>query len=87
MVWSEYIQDAVHGVDVCEDECELEEENDTHYYQPYSVDDWSTYHSQDLLNMWFSLVQYREDSGLVHDILKTATYSDFCDFCYNFSRQ
>jgi hypothetical protein len=81
MVWSEYVDHTRGDNDYSDDD-----ENDD-FIPPrrLSVDDWTTWYSEDLLNMWFSLVQYREDSGRKHDIMKNATYTDFCEFCYRFS--
>ena len=81
MVWSEYVEQTTGNNDYSDDD-----ENDD-FIPPrrLTVDDWTTWYSEDLLNMWFSLVQYREDSGRKHDIMKNATYTDFCEFCYRFS--
>jgi hypothetical protein len=80
MVWSEYVEHTNGENDYSDDE------NDD-FVPPkrLTIDDWTTWYSEDLLNMWFSLVQYREDSGRKHDIMKNATYTDFCEFCYHFS--
>ena len=80
MVWSEYVEHTNGENDYSDDE------NDD-FIPPkrLTIDDWTTWYSEDLLNMWFSLVQYREDSGRKHDIMKNATYTDFCEFCYHFS--
>jgi len=79
MVWSEYVEHTTGGENEYSDE-----END---FPPcrLHVEDWTTWYSEDLMNMWFSLVQYRSDSGRTHDILKNASYTDFCEFCYQFS--
>ena len=81
MVWSEYVDQTRGDNDYSDDD-----ENDD-FLPPrrLNIDDWTAWYSEDLLNMWFSLVQYREDSGRKHAIMKGATYSDFCEFCYNFS--
>ena len=81
MVWSEYVEQTTGNNDYSDDD-----ENDD-FIPPrrLTIDDWTTWYSEDLLNMWFSLVQYREDSGRKHDIMKNATYTDFCEFCYHFS--
>jgi hypothetical protein len=83
MVWSEYVQETIpHAneyIEFSDDDGEIPN-------HPMTVDEWTTWFSQDLLNMWMSLRAYREDSGTFHDILKNATYTDFCEFCYYFSR-
>ena len=80
MVWSEYVEHT-NG----ENEYSDDENDDFIPPKRLTVDEWTTWYSEDLLNMWFSLVQYREDSGQKHDIMKNATYTDFCEFCYHFS--
>ena len=80
MVWSEYVEHTTGENDYSDDDG-----GDDIPQRRLTVDDWTTWYSEDLLNMWFSLVQYREDSGRKHDIMKHATYTDFCEFCYKFS--
>jgi hypothetical protein len=73
MVWSEYVEQTTGNNDYSDDD-----ENDDIPPRRLTIDDWTTWYSEDLLNMWFSLVQYREDSGRQHAIMKSATYTDFC---------
>ena len=81
MVWSEYVEHTTG-----ENDCDYsDDENQEPPARRLNVDEWTTWYSEDLLNMWFSLVQYREDSGRKHDIMKNASYTDFCEFCYHFS--
>jgi len=80
MVWSEYVEQTTGNNDYSDDD-----DDDSIPPKRLTVDDWTTWYSEDLLNMWFSLVQYREDSGRKHAIMKNATYTDFCEFCYHFS--
>jgi len=80
MVWSEYVEQTTGKNDYSDDD-----DDDSIPPKRLTVDDWTTWYSEDLLNMWFSLVQYREDSGRKHAIMKNATYTDFCEFCYHFS--
>jgi hypothetical protein len=79
MVWSEYVEQTTGENDYSDDE------DDSIPPRRLGIEDWTAWYSEDLLNMWFSLVQYREDSGRKHDILKFGTYTDFCEFCYRFS--
>jgi len=84
MVWSEYVQEA-HAHD---NDCEMSDgDNHEDGDRWMNCDDWTTWHSQDLMNMWMSIRAYREDSGTYYSILKVATYTDFCEFCYRFSHQ
>lgn len=85
MVWSHYLQD-VHNTQV--DNHEGSSDDDDHMpsrnkQMPY--DDWVTWYSTDLLNMWMSLRAYREDSGNTTYLLDNSEYDDFCQFCYEFS--
>lgn len=78
MVWQEYVEHTIGENDYSDEE----------YDDPrgaLSIDDWTTWYSEDLMNMWMSLTQYREDSGRKHCILKGASYTEFCEFCYYFS--
>jgi hypothetical protein len=79
MVWSEYLNNETVWEDAHSDE-----ENEPPITR-LTCDEWTTWYSQDLLNMWFSLRQYREDSGLQNHILEGGSYTDFCEFCYRFS--
>jgi hypothetical protein len=70
---------------------------DEHAYNDYSDDDdeiettpldtqnWIDWYSNDLLNMWMGLRVYREDTYLTNDLMKDASFHDFCDFVYKFS--
>jgi len=84
MVWSEYVKDANVG-DYQSDYSDDENPEDGDRWM--TCDEWTVWHSQDLMNMWMSLRAYREDSGTTNSILKMATYTDFCEFCYHFSNQ
>ena len=85
MVWSEY-RDEAHAADHeysgFSDDDNLEDGD-----RYMTCDEWTVWHSQDLMNMWMSLRAYREDSGTTNSILKIATYTDFCEFCYRFSNR
>ena len=80
MVWSEYVEHTVGDNDYSDEEGDYDTPP-----RRLNVDEWTTWYSEDLMNMWFSLVQYREDSGRTHDIMKDASYTAFCEFCYRFS--
>ncbi len=62
-----------------------EDDYDTPTRHPLEFQDWSEWFDRDLMNMWMSLRQYREDTYLTGYILRDATFTDFCDFCYQFS--
>ena len=79
MVWNEYINNETVWEDAHSDD-----EQDTPLTR-LTCDEWTTWYSEDLLNMWFSIKQYREDSGQQNQIMECASYTDFCEFCYRFS--
>jgi len=83
MVWSQYIADA-HTEDMDLDD-ESMEETPLPRNLPLDYQDWITWYSDDLMNMWLSLKNYREDSGNQHNLLDTMEWTDFCEFCYRFS--
>lgn len=80
MVWSEYVNETVWEDNETYDDAEYDSD------QPPSTrincDDWTTWHSEDLLNMWFTLCNHREQAPY---LWKRATYSNFCEFCYVYS--
>lgn len=85
MVWSHYVEEAneaaeefvKHGDDFFED---YEEE----YVPPVimNIEDWEVWYSRDLMNMWFSLRSYTDDSGVSNFVMPFATYTKFVEFCY-----
>jgi hypothetical protein len=86
MVWSHYAEEAYAAEQESLDEPYEMEDEDRGPPEPLEFDDWCTWFSNDLLNMWMSLRAYREDSGTTSYILNSAEYNDFCYFCYQFSR-
>ena len=82
MVWSQYVEDANDPSEEMDYESDYE---DPLPPSPMEIEDWVTWYSGDLLNMWFSLKQYREDAGIHNYVMSHATYTDFCEFCYRCS--
>ena len=82
MVWSQYVQDAniTNTNDYSSDD-----EDDTIYSHPLEYQDWVTWYSDDLMNLWMSMKAYREDTGNVYHFLNSMEWTDFCEFCYQFS--
>ena len=84
MVWSQYIEEAnitEHVMDwIEEDPDDIPSRN-----HPLEFQDWITWYSDDLMNMWLSIKHYREDSGNQRNILDKMSWNDFCEFCYTFS--
>ena len=81
MVWSEYVE---YTNDHHYDEMDYDDEQeDVLPPSPMEIEDWTTWYSGDLMNMWFSLKQYRDDVGISNYVMTYASYTDFCEFCYN----
>lgn len=89
MVWNQYVDDANATVDEFNngnvgDFFDGDQEDEPPPTQ-MSLDEWICWFSRDLMNMWMSLRQYREDASVSSYIMPYATYSDFCEFCYQMS--
>jgi len=50
-----------------------------------SIEEWEEWFSRDLMNMWMSLRQYREDASVSNYIMNDASYTAFVEFAYQFS--
>lgn len=86
MVWSQYREDSIQvpndtGSDLDDDQEELNIPRN----RPLCFDDWITWYSNDLLNLWMSMKAYRENTGNQTFLLDQMEWTDFCEFCYNFS--
>jgi hypothetical protein len=79
MGFNEYYEDAFNGEEEY-DESENDEEPDT-----LAPEEWMDWNSEHLLNMWMSLVQYREDNHLTNSVMNFATFNEFCEFVRQFS--
>ena len=84
MVWSHYLQETNNNQDNVSEENSDDELSPLHN-KPMLYDDWVTWFSNDLLNMWMGMRAYREDSGTTSYIIDKCEYEDFCMFCYEFS--
>ena len=91
MVWKHYADEAyapeneAHEFEPDYADVHIDDYQDCHPAH-MNQEDWEAWYSRDLLNMWMSLMSYGETSGVSSYILTSAQYSDFCDFCYMFSR-
>ena len=82
MVWSQYVEEAR----VTETHISDSDEDDTlPRNRPLEYDDWITWYSDDLMNLWMSMKTYREDTGNEFNLLDKMQWTDFCEFCYKFS--
>ncbi len=80
MVWSQYKnQSRMEGTEPVRMPIEREK-------LPYGLelryDDWKTWHSTDLYNMWTSLKCYVEDACIQGDILNNSDFDDVCEYVY-----
>jgi hypothetical protein len=86
MVWNQYVDEANVTADEFDNgigrdffDGDYEDEPPP---SPMSLDDWTCWYSRDLMNMWMSLRQYREDASISNFVMPYASYSDFVEFCY-----
>ena len=87
MVWSHYVQETNNNQIPSVEGYSSDEERLPPRNRPMIYDDWITWYSNDLLNMWMGMRAYREDSGTSTYIMDQCEYDDFCRFCYEFSCQ
>lgn len=78
MGFNEYAEDSWIYGDSYDYDDQMEE------YEPYEFDEetWQDWHSEDLLNMWMSICEYRENLYIRDKCLQNATYSSFCEWAY-----
>jgi hypothetical protein len=78
MVWSHYANES--DLSITEQAKQLDE------YAGHGIElhyqDWITWYSDDLRNMWVSLSAYRKDALVKNHILNMADFNTFCEFCY-----
>lgn len=94
MVWNEYAREAMFSnraedsPDSSDDEFEVPVEG--HYpiapAYPVHVEMWTDWYSSDLWNMWNLIHTYSRDNGITCNVLRNATYTDFCEWCYSMSQ-
>lgn len=83
MVWSQYVDETRLASDN-EDDSE-EDELIIPRNKPMDVDTWISWYYNDLMNMWMSMRNYREDTSCSQFVLDKCDFEDFCQFCYDFS--
>ena len=86
MVWSHYVEEANEAAEEFVRGGEnYFDEGDEECAPPIimNVEDWEVWYSRDLMNMWFSMKTYLDDSGVSNFIIPFASYSKFVEFCYN----
>ena len=83
MVWSHYLQETTSGVHEEDPNLLDEDERMPPRNKPMEFEEWQTWYSNDLLNMWMGLKAYREDSGNEYYLLDEAEFHSFCRWCYH----
>jgi len=77
MVWSEYVNETVWEDNDGSDDDPTADSLPTRL----NVDDWTTWYSEHLMNMWMSIREYHE----VRYAVIPFGYTDFCEFSWRFS--
>lgn len=93
MVWSQYTDEVTTAevpVEIQnENENEQDDEQDDEQIiprnRPMNFDDWITWYSDDLLNVWMNIRNYKQDNGIERFFLNDLSWNDFCEMCYEFS--
>lgn len=65
-----------------------EEHDDDEIFRPdevLSVEDWTSYYSDDIYNMWSLIRDYIEETGCRSYMMQYADYTNFAEFCYSMS--
>ena len=81
MVWSHYADEAYAPGDEYSGDYDGDEEEQP-IHEKLSFDDWSTWFSRDLLNMWMSLREYTSRNGVSSYLLTDSSYHEFAEFVY-----
>tara|TARA_R110002072_G_scaffold245573_13_gene404874 strand:- start:1498 stop:1773 length:276 start_codon:yes stop_codon:yes gene_type:complete len=79
MVWGEYLYDAVPN-----DITDSDTDDDINFNRRsiLTYNEWITWYSNDLMNMWSTINNYVDAVGMTDHILNMSDYDDFCQFCY-----
>lgn len=74
MGFNEYTEDSImYGEDAYDDD-----NQDDGTLEPLDPESWQDWYSEDLLNMWMSIRQYKEERY----ICDRATFNSFCRWAY-----
>ncbi len=64
------------------------DDGDDEIYRPdevLNVEDWTSYYSDDVYNMWSLIRDYMEENGSRGYMMQYADYTAFAEFCYSMS--
>lgn len=85
-MWSHYADEARVAENYTEyDDDNSDDERLIPRNRPLDFHEWSTWYSEDLMNLWTSINTYKSDTGLNTLFLDQLDWNDFCEFCYAFS--
>lgn len=82
MVNNEYTADAVMEETFWSSD---EEVYDQQVWEPHP-EDWMSWYSDDLWNMYHLITRYAEENGISRTVNVHMTFAEFCHFCYSMSR-
>lgn len=85
MVWSHYVDATRSNETAWTNDDDNEDQRMPPRNRPLEFQDWITWYSNDLMNIWMSMRAYREDSGNSSYLLDRLEWGEFCEFCYRFS--
>ena len=94
MVWSEFLKDSVlappqAGAEASPASTKLDNiANGTELPDNVELtfEDWKTWYSDDLQNMWRGLTAYVQDATIDDYLLCYSNYNDFCSYVYDNSK-
>ena len=65
-----------------------DDDDDDEIYRPdevLNVEDWTSYYSDDIYNMWSHLREYMSHTGCGAYMMQYADYTTFAEYCYSMS--
>lgn len=81
MVNNEYVSDIVMDEAWSDDDVP----EDVGYTDAHP-EDWMSWYSDDLWNMYHLITRYAEENGISRTVNVRLTFAEFCHFCYSMSR-
>lgn len=66
----------------------VDDNDDDEIYRPdevMNVEDWTSYYSDDIYNMWSHLREYISHTGCGAYMMQYADYTTFAEYCYSMS--
>jgi len=87
MVWKQYTDEAhMQSAEHTAEDVDVDmDDYDDRTPEKMEYEYWVDWYSRDLMNMWMSLRTYTRDASISSHVMNYASYSDFCEFLYQFS--